>query len=213
MRALLSQHKSLWQSKEFSLSVLFGTVFLAISVLLNYHAGTFAFSKMTSGVGDLLLDQLPRMDVELIFIDGAIVMAIFTFLLSLYYPKYMPAMLKNIALLYLFRAIAITLTHLGPPTQMEGLYLADSITQRFIYGGDYFFSGHTGLPFIIALIFWDKKPLRYLYLTITVIFGLTALLGHVHYSIDVFAAPFIAHSTYFLTGRLFPWDYRLIINK
>ena len=210
MHALLHQHKSLWQSKEFALSVLFGAVFLAVSVVLNYQAGTFAFSKMTSSVGDIILDHLPRMDVELIFIDGAIIMAIFTFLLSLYYPKYMPAMLKNIALLYLFRAIAITLTHLGPPAEMQGLYLADSITQRFVYGGDYFFSGHTGLPFIIALIFWDKKPLRYLYLTITVIFGFTALLGHVHYSIDVFAAPFIAHSTYFVASRLFPRDYKLI---
>lgn len=210
MKKLIQEHKILWQNKNFVGSVIFGVLFLCISVVLNYQAGTYAFATMSSGVSDLILDNLPRMNVELVFIQGAILMAIVTFLLGLYYPKYMPALLKNIALLYLFRSVAISLTHLGPPADMEGLYLADSITQRFIYGADYFFSGHTALPFIVALIFWEKKPLRYLYLGITILFGFTALLGHVHYSIDVFAAPFIAHSTYFVTGKLFPKDYDLI---
>lgn len=213
MKALLQRHRSVWQNTSFISSVVLGVVFLLISVTLNYNAGTYAFNSMSNGVSDLILDNLPVVDVRLIFIEGAIAMAMITFFLSLYYPRYIPFILKNIALLYLFRSVAITLTHLGPPAEMQDLYLASSITERFIYGADYFFSGHTALPFIVALIFWSKKRVRYLYLAISVIFGFTALLGHVHYSIDVYAAPFIAHSTYTLAQYLFKKDYQLIESQ
>lgn len=213
MQSLIRQHRELWKNTAFVFSTSLGLVFLLISVFLNYRAGTYAFHSMSNGVSDLILDYLPVKDVHIIFIDGAIAMALFTFGLSLYYIRYMPFILKNIGLLYFFRSVAITLTHLGPPLAMNDIYLASSITERFIYGADYFFSGHTALPFIIALIFWEKKWLRYFYLIITGTFGFTALLGHVHYSIDVFAAPFIAYSTYALAKYVFRRDYDFLEIK
>jgi hypothetical protein len=58
------------------------------------------------------------------------------------------------------------------------------------YGGDLFFSGHTGLPFLAALAFWHIPTLRIFYLASTWYFGTVVLLGHYHYSIDVLAALF-----------------------
>ena len=46
--------------------------------------------------------------------------------------------------------------------------------------------------------------MRYLFLFLTVFFGASVLLAHVHYSIDVFAAPFIVYGMYVITKKLFP---------
>jgi membrane-associated phospholipid phosphatase len=77
------------------------------------------------------------------------------------------------------------------------------------FQGNFFYSGHTAFPFLLALIFWDNKYLRYLFLILTVFFGVSVLLAHVHYSIDVFAAPFIVYGMYVITAKLFPRDYAL----
>jgi membrane-associated phospholipid phosphatase len=92
----------------------------------------------------------------------------------------------------------------GPHNRGYGLY------HLITFQGNFFYSGHTAFPFLLALIFWDNKYLRYLFLFLTVFFGAAVLLAHVHYSIDVFAAPFIVYGMYVITARLFPHDYELI---
>jgi membrane-associated phospholipid phosphatase len=62
----------------------------------------------------------------------------------------------------------------------------------------------------MALIYWDDKPKRYLFLAWSVVFGATVLLGHLHYTIDVFAAFFITYGIYHLARWLFPRDYDLL---
>jgi hypothetical protein len=74
-------------------------------------------------------------------------------------------------------------------------------------GNDLFFSGHTGLPFLIALIFWDHIYLRALFLGSSVVFGVIVLLSHLHYSIDVFSAFFITYSIYHIAIKLFQNDF------
>jgi hypothetical protein len=78
------------------------------------------------------------------------------------------------------------------------------------YQGNLFFSGHTGFPFLMALILWNRKFWRRFFLVATIVFGAAVLLAHVHYSIDVFAAPFIVYGIFTIAARLFPKDYSLI---
>jgi membrane-associated phospholipid phosphatase len=75
-----------------------------------------------------------------------------------------------------------------------------------MFGGDLFFSGHTGLPFLIALIYWDHKTYRIIFITLAAIFGSVALMGHLHYSIDVFAAFFITYAIYHIAMQIFKKD-------
>ncbi len=77
----------------------------------------------------------------------------------------------------------------------------------FFTGDDLFFSGHVGLTFLMALLLWDVPVLRYIYLAISVMFAGVVLLGHLHYSIDVFAAYFITYTIFILATRLFKSDY------
>jgi hypothetical protein len=80
-------------------------------------------------------------------------------------------------------------------------------------GNDLFFSGHTGLPFLIALIFWDHVYVRTLFLSSSVVFGVIVLLSHLHYSIDVFSAFFITYSIYHISLKLFHLDYTFFVPE
>ncbi|MEK7134975.1 MAG: phosphatase PAP2-related protein, partial [Patescibacteria group bacterium] len=103
-------------------------------------------------------------------------------------------------------------THLGPILQQAPL-TSNVMFRNLMFGADYFFSGHTGLPFLLALSYWSNKYLRNIFLTISFIFGASALLGHYHYSIDVFAAFFISYGILHIARWLFAKDYKLFLSS
>ncbi|GJQ61992.1 MAG: hypothetical protein SCALA702_10450 [Melioribacteraceae bacterium] len=65
---------------------------------------------------------------------------------------------------------------------------------------DLFFSGHTGTSFFFFLIL-ENKLLKYIMLAVTIIIGSFVLLQHVHYSIDVFSAPFFTFAVFSITRK------------
>src|SRR5262245_58878850 len=104
-------------------------------------------------------------------------------------PNCIPYALKAIALFLLVRAVFVALTHVAP-SPIDPQKPAPFFNSIF-FGGDLFFSGHTGLPFLAALAFWHIWQWRMLYLALTAFFGAIVPIGHYHYSIDVHAALFI----------------------
>ena len=78
---------------------------------------------------------------------------------------------------------------------------------------DLFFSGHTGIPFLMALMFWNYKPLRYTFLCFSLFFAVVVLLGHLHYSIDVLAAFFITYAIFDICKFFFKKDWALFQSQ
>ena len=111
------------------------------------------------------------------------------------------------ALFLLIRAVFISLTHIAP-SPIDPQNPAPFLNSIF-HGGDLFFSGHTGLPFLAALAFWHIPPWRMFFLASALFFGTIVLLGHYHYSIDVLAALFITHGVFQIACWLFRSDYTL----
>jgi membrane-associated phospholipid phosphatase len=70
---------------------------------------------------------------------------------------------------------------------------------------DLFFSGHTGVTFLLLLYVWPYRRLRWLMLTGHVLVVLSVLLSHLHYTIDIVGAYAIAFSLYTLREGLMPW--------
>lgn len=211
MESLLRRHKEYWSNHKFTMSALIGILFFLSAMILHYAAGTYATERAGSSVEDLLLGNLPVMDVNIIFIEGNILFwAVITTLLA-NQPKRIPFILKSMALFMLVRSFFVILTHLGPDPS-EIIVRQNTIIDKFTFGGDLFFSGHTGAPFLMALSFWNHKYLRISFLISSVIFGVSVLLGHLHYSIDVFAAFFISYGIYHIARYFFDDDYHLMLH-
>ncbi len=182
--------------------------FLFISLGINYLANLYTYYSNGQAVGDIILDNIPQIDTSWVVIYGAISLVIFVTVFLLKHLRYLPFVVKSIGLFIIIRAFFISLTHLAP--MPGGIILPNSeLLEKFSLGKDMFFSGHTGLPFLLALIFWQNKFLRNLFIAISIVFATAVLLGHYHYSIDVFAAYFITYAIYHIAVQFFRRDFQL----
>jgi hypothetical protein len=189
----------------------------ATALATNNVAIIYATERASNPVTDLILSNIPVFDVDGIFVYGIALFILFVVFVLLLNPKQIPFTLYSLAIFFLVRAIFISLTHMGPfPTQTPiqftsgiGIYLSN----LFLVGDDLFFSAHTGAPFLLALVFWRQPLLRYIFLASSIFFGSIALLGHIHYSIDVAAAFFISFGIYHIALKLFEPQHELFLSK
>ncbi|MEK7507512.1 MAG: phosphatase PAP2-related protein [Patescibacteria group bacterium] len=211
MKKILARHKDFWNSQHRS-SLYLGIFLLALSFMVQVEAGQYSVKKaaLSGFTGDVFLDNLPTLDIDFIIVQGAMYFWLFSMILLVSRPRYLLFSLKAIALFVICRAFFISLTHIGiHPGQIvfDDSGLLNYVYSRLISGGEFFFSGHTGAPFLLALIFWDDKYWRMFFLCATVFFGASVLFAHVHYSIDVFAAPFITYGIFRIATKIFRSDY------
>jgi hypothetical protein len=190
-----------WYRTAASLAVFVG------SFIVNEYAIQFATGHASNGVTDLILSNTPTFNVDALFVYGTFLVAGLTVAIVLAHPRRIPFVLNGLALFLLIRSGFTSLTHLGPFEPYTSDF-GTTITNAF-FGDDYFFSGHTGMPFLGALAFWKERPIRYFYLVCSAGFAAIVLLGHLHYSIDVFAAFFITYAIYDLAQWLFRKDYAI----
>jgi hypothetical protein len=113
----------------------------------------------------------------------------------------------------LLRMASIALISLNPPAGL--IPLADPITNQF-YGAHYithdlFFSGHTTTVFLIFLCL-KKKTDRLYALLASVILGILLLIQHVHYTVDVLAAPVFTYAVFRLALMFTKREHEAIIS-
>ncbi len=209
----MKKYKHYFTDRDFMISVLIAAALLFISLIVNFYAVVYATDSASNSVTDIVLSNIRVFDVDGIFIYGAIILWAFIVLLAFKEPRRVPFVFKTTALFILIRSVFISLTHIGPfPNHILAspldLLNNSKFGISFFFGSDLFFSGHTGIPFLMALIFWQNKILRYFFLLASVIFGAAVLMAHVHYSIDVLSAYFITYTIYHLAEQLFKKDKR-----
>jgi PAP2 superfamily C-terminal len=146
---------------------------------------------------DLVLERIPSRNVSF-----AVFFLIWSSCLILIIRIYRDPMMLLIMLwayngVTLFRMACITLISLNPPAGL--IPLEDPITNQF-YGQHYithdlFFSGHTTTVFLIFLCL-KKKTDRIYTLIASIVLGILLLVQHVHYTIDVLAAPVFTYALY-----------------
>jgi membrane-associated phospholipid phosphatase len=194
--------------KEIIYSSVIGLVLLVLSLAVNYAANIFALNRVGNPVNDLILDNIRTYNVDIVFFQGFALFFVLVVILLIIKPKRIPFTLKSFAMFILVRSAFIMLTHMGPPAN-EMFFDPGEISKTLTSGGDLFFSSHTGFPFLTALLFWNDKVLRYIFLAISLIFGTAVLLGHMHYSIDVFSAFFITYGIYHISRTFFKKDMKI----
>jgi hypothetical protein len=207
--------KDLFKGERLS-SLIATFVLLGVAYVFEHFANAYAFEyslRSTSNhVGDLILDNIPVVDLNFIIIEGALIAIVLGVLFVLSKPRYILFSLKALALFIATRAVFVSLTHVGiyPDHIAPGLGLFDGLYLYLNFQTGLFFSGHTGLPFLMALIFWQIPRARLLFLALSLVDAVAVLLAHIHYSIDVLAAPFMAYGIFKIARFLFPRDYELI---
>jgi membrane-associated phospholipid phosphatase len=203
-------------TKERIRSLLVALIFLGLAVVFQFYASAYSNRVPSNSVPDLLLGILPIVNLNFLIVEGALVAMAGTIVLLLFKPKYLIFTLKAAAIFIATRAVFVSVTHLGIyPGQIgpDPTGLFDHIYTGLGLEAGFFFSGHTGLTFLMGLIFWDDRFWRYVYMTLSLVFGISVLLAHVHYSIDVLAAPYITYSIFTMSRYFFKEDYKLISGK
>jgi hypothetical protein len=188
--------------------VMIATVVGSITLLDEYYTDPAAGRPVRPD--DLIFDLLPQMDA---FLGISEVAGWFLAGLSFYTIarrrfKEAPTLLFQVAMLFWLRAFTIVLTPLAeinPPN-------FDHLAARYLYRG-MFFSGHTGSAFTQYFFFARRDDVdgnvKILQLLLASLIGFSMVASHAHYTIDVFAAPFIAYFiTHYDFGRWIPNSWR-----
>lgn len=178
---------------------------LVIFIELALLPGFFAWAQQRNGIvlNDILLDHLPAFNVSyLIFF---IIWSMASLMLYNAYkrPSIIPVYVWAYFFIVLTRVMAIVLFPLDPPRNI--IPLLDPLTGIF-YGErlvtkDLFYSGHTAT---LALIYicvqkgWQKNVA----LISMILVAFLLLIQHVHYTIDILAAPVMVYLCYLLSKWL-----------
>jgi len=149
---------------------------------------------------DPILQLLPPHDLSVITFTFTYTALSIFIILIVKNPIYFVRGLQGYTILSIMRAVAIFFVNLEPPTGM--ILLKDPVTVFFMQskeGGyivkDLFFSGHVSTIMFFHFLSHDRRLKRAL-LVIAVIVGTLILFQHVHYTIDVVAAPFFSFLAY-----------------
>lgn len=197
MNSVMRHH---WGNPQFCLRFLQAASLFAASLVVNYFAVRFATVHAGPAVPDLILGSIPMIETQFIDYYLAFYLQYATMIFVLFHPDRLIFFLKSLSFLILTRSLFINLTRLGIP---EGTI---PTTSFFTQGGDLFFSGHVALPFLAALVFWKNASARYFFLFCSIVMAIEVLVGHQHYAIDVFAAPFITFGIVELSKVFFKND-------
>lgn len=209
-------YKTHFTDKKFLFSFLSSLLLLGISLIVQFLVSGYVTRVGGGSVTDVILSNTRVYDVGGIFVWGSVILTIIGIFIIFRRPNYLPFVIKSIAIFTLIRSVFVSLTHISPfPTHalINSTFFSSEAFRGIFTGNDLFFSGHTGIPFLLALIFWENKILRIIFLSFSIMFAVVVLLGHLHYSIDVLSAYFITFTIFHICRVLFKKDWQLFLKK
>ncbi len=164
-------------------------------------------NKPGFSLSDPLLDVLPSRDLStplFVFLYGVVALFIIRLIR---YPELFLRTAQAYVFLLMLRMISMAVFTLQPPPGLVELQDPISVLvypDKVPFTKDLFFSGHTATVFLFYLAApWRiGKPLL---LLAAAIVGCAVLVQHVHWTIDVLAAPFGAWMAWWLSSYTIRW--------
>jgi len=189
--------KETWNTPHKKQQIVIGTVIMLIVVFIMPHFFNFIEHRKGMVLNDWLLAIIAPRNVSIIIF--ALIWAMIVLIIIRAMRD--PSIYITYCWAYIFvcsaRLTCISLLPLDPPAGL--IRLTDPLTGVF-YGNsnitkDLFFSGHTATLTLIFLCL-KKKNDRIIAFTATVAVAFLLLVQHIHYTIDVLAAPIFAYGFY-----------------
>jgi hypothetical protein len=183
-----------FKSRYFYIGLL--SVFAGIG--LNMASQSYLHNYISEGktlpmLSDLILDNLPVIDVSLIYDIVALIPIILALIYVFHKKDYnrVPFFLVLIGIFYIVRGIFIVLTPFGNPPMFNG---SDPLFHGFAnYELGVYPSGHAGNVFLLMLLVKDKVY-KWIIGTCLVIVIIALFLAHGHYSIDILSGIFFSYA-------------------
>ena len=110
MIKISSLYRQMHREPRFYASLFFGVILLGLSLLANYGANLYTSYQTVTIARDLLLDHLPIVNLEYLYLEGFLLLVGFVIFLALYRPNRLPFLLKTIALFIFIRSCLMVLT-------------------------------------------------------------------------------------------------------
>lgn len=175
-----------------------GLLSVIAGAALNFASQTYLHNYMIKGktlpmLSDMILDNLPVIDVSLIYDIFCLVVFAIVALYIVHKNDYnrLPYILLLCGIFFIVRGIFIVLTPFGNPPEFNGsdpLFNGFSKFELGVYP-----SGHVGNSFLLLLLV-NNKIYRYILTFCLVIIVFSLFLAHGHYSIDILSGFFFAYA-------------------
>jgi len=176
----------------------FGLLSLGAGAALNFASQTYLHDSVNEGktlpmLSDLILDNLPVIDVSLLYDLFCLVIFATVGIYIIHRQEYrrIPYILLLCGIFFILRGIFIVLTPFGNPPEFNGsdhLFNGFSKFELGVYP-----SGHVGNSFLLLLLVADKgyRKIMSAWLAVIVI---SLFLAHGHYSIDMLSGFLFAYA-------------------
>jgi len=165
----------------------------------------FALIQKRKGVvlNDWLLARIPPHDVSMLIFALIWGMVLLIVVRAISNPSIIITFVWTLIFVYIVRFITLSTVALDPPLGL--VPLADPLSSAFFRSGaitkDLFFSGHTSDMVLIYLCL-QKRTDKIIALIAAFAVACLLLVQHIHYTIDVLAAPVVVYGCYRLTRYL-----------
>ena len=193
--------KSDWQTelanKNFRNLFVITIIVMAVTLTLFTNFLTMNETRAGFAFNDPILSLFAPIDLTwstFTMIYGGLLTGLLIFIQK---PRLLVQALLTYTILVLFRMMLMYSLPLDPPHDM--ISLADPFVELFGTGAtldkDLFLSGHTSTMFMLFLLSYKPK-MKWTFLIGTILVGLSVILQHAHYTVDVLVAPFVAYASY-----------------
>ena len=197
----ITTFKSDWQTelanKNFRNLFVITIIVMAVTLTLFTNFLTMNETRAGFAFNDPILSLFAPIDLTwstFAMIYGGLLTGLLIFIQK---PRLLVQALLTYTILVLFRMMLMYSLPLDPPHDM--ISLADPFVELFGTGAtldkDLFFSGHTSTMFMLFLLSYKPK-MKWTFLVGTILVGLSVILQHAHYTVDVLVAPFVAYASY-----------------
>ncbi len=199
-----------WNSRYKRYQIIIGTVImLAIIFTLPFF---FAHIEKRKGavLNDWLLVHIPAHNVSVLIFALIWGMVLLIVIRAINNPSIYITYCWTLIFVYIVRFVTLSTVALDPPPGM--MPLVDPLGSVF-YGNtlitkDLFFSGHTTTMVLIFLCL-EKRTDKIIALIAAFAVAYLLLVQHIHYTIDILAAPVVVYTCYRLTRYLLATEKKL----
>jgi len=202
--SLKDNWKATWQSRYKRWQMLIGTVIMAAIIYIIPIFFGHIQKRQGAVLNDWVLAHIPPHNVSVFIFALIWGMALLILIRAINDPSIYITYCWTLIFVCLVRFVTLSVVALDPPSAMVPLVdpLNSALYRNAPITKDLFFSGHTATMVMIWLCL-QKRTDKIIALIAAFAVACLLLVQHIHYTIDVLAAPVVVYPCYRLTRWLF----------